>query len=305
MKLKLCACLVLGMLACATQVVAQPVFSPFLAVDVNGFQNSEITAVGPTQDGFEGMLAQDSLFGNWSSSGAAGITQSFATSQGNIDVTITGVAPNSGLGARDRGANAGALPALYQDFIFANRGVDGFGQHFIKIAFSGLVPSQTYEFTGYAREPFNGGVDDNNTSYQAWSDIDALGGLDGPGAWMDTNVSAGALYQPVWGSVDHDMDPNTPNVDQDTGYKNPIPTLVRAPISGPDSDDPYAYAATLLSTADANGNLTVYTWSDPQSYSNTQTVSLLNGFQLAAIPEPASLALLGMALVGAALRRSR
>ena len=61
--------------------------------------------------------------------------------------------------------------------------------------------------TAWARDHFNGGAD----SFQAWSrSFSALGGVDGPSAWLDANVGAGASYQPAPG-----------------GTMNPIPTLAR------------------------------------------------------------------------------
>ena len=38
--------------------------------------------------------------------------------------------------ARNRGANAGGLPALHQDFAAAQRGLNGFGQNYIRRGFS-------------------------------------------------------------------------------------------------------------------------------------------------------------------------
>jgi hypothetical protein len=181
---------------------------------------------------------------------------------------MIGIVPDSFRAARNRGANAGALGDVTQDFVAAQRGVEGFGQTYIKLTLSGLTPNQSYEFTGIARESFNGGTD----SFQSWTDRDGLGGLDGPGAYMDANFGAGSLYQPAPG-----------------GVNNPIPTLSRLQISGPDSADPYAYAAVFLTTADAGGVVTVYTWADANSYSGTQTATLLNGFQIGVVPEPTSL----------------
>jgi len=59
-------------------------------------------------------------------------------------------------------------------------------------------------------------------------------------------------------------------------------------------------------TADATGNITVYTWSDPNSpqVSDTQGASLLNGFTLT-IPEPASSVLFAVGLLGAMVTRRR
>jgi hypothetical protein len=282
MKLKRIACLLLGALAIVTQAVAAPV--PFLSVDVNGYNAGGGQVIGPTAAGYVGFEAAEGLFLDpsidWGASGAAGLTNVY----GSYTVNIKGVAPNSFRGARNRGANAGALSDLTQDFVFAQRGVDGFGQTYVEVTVSGLTPNQEYLFTGYAREPFNGGAD----SFQAWSDLGRLGGLDGPGAYMDANFGPGSLYQPAPG-----------------GANNPIPTARRSPISGPDSADPLAWAATFATTADASGVVNVYTWADPNTYSGIQGASLLNGFTIGEVPEPASLVLCAFGVVSVVFRRVR
>ena len=296
MKLKFCASLLLGMLAFVAQAGAAH-FDPFLAVDINGYNAGGGQSLGPTQAGFLPFEAAQGLFLDpaidWGNSGAAGLTNVY----GSYTANLKGINPGAGKAARNRGANAGALSDVTSDFVYAERGTPGFGQHYVKLTVSGLTPGETYEFTGWAREPFNGGVGDMDSSWQAWNDRAGLGGLDGPGAWMDANVGPGALYQPVWEA--------TPGGPTDGLYKNPIPTEVRTRISGPDSADPFAYSASFNTTADAGGTIEVYGWADPQSYSGTQTVSMLNGFQLAQVPEPASLALCAFALVGVAIRRVR
>jgi hypothetical protein len=284
MKLKFCASLLLGMLAFVAQAGAAH-FDPFLAVDVNGYNAGGGQSIGPTLPGFQGWEMAEGLFLDpsidWGASGAAGLSKVF----GSVTANLIGVAPNSSRGARNRGANAGAISDLTSDFVFSQRdNAIAFGRHYNKLTLSGLTPGETYEFTGWAREPFNGGLD----SFQAWTDLANLGGLDGPSAWLDANVAAGASYQPAPG-----------------GVNNPIPTALRSPTSGPDSADPFAYAASFNTTADASGVVTVYTWADPNSFSGVQGASLLNGFQLAQVPEPASLALCAFALVGVAIRRVR
>ncbi|HMP05043.1 MAG TPA: PEP-CTERM sorting domain-containing protein [Lacipirellulaceae bacterium] len=284
MNWKLWACSFVGALAIAGQAIAAPAFTPFLSVDVNGHQGTQ----GPTQAGFQGWDVPEGIFDPWpNSTNAAGISQVFATSQGNLTVTMTGVTGGIRSG-RDRGAGAEPFRSVYQDFAFVSRVEDGFGQTFIKVQVAGLIPNQTYEFTGLAREAFNGGtgIDEPGASFQAWSDIAALGGLNGPGAWLNTNVGAGAVYQPRFGEPDAGV------------YKNPIPTLARQPISGPAPVGDYDYSATFLTTADAGGVISVYTWADPNSYSGTQTATLLSGFQLGVVPEPGTTALLAMALAG-------
>jgi hypothetical protein len=287
MKLKLWACLVvtLGTLAIATQAIALPV--PFLSVDVNGYNAGGGQTIGETQAGYQGWEAAEGLFLDpaidWSASGAAGLTQVFSTSEGNITANLVGVGPSRG--ARNRGDNSDAQGDMTQDFVFAQRDqAIAFGRHYIKLTLSGLAAGSTYQFTGYARDHFNGGTD----SFQAWSDLTRLDGLDGPAAWLDANVGAGASYQPAVGGTD-----------------NPMKTGSRSAVSGPAASDPLAFAGSFATTADPNGIVTVYGWADPNSFSGVQGASLLNGFQLGHVPEPASLVLFAFGLAGVALRRVR
>lgn len=314
MKLKLYACLALGALALAPHAVAAPVFPAFLKVDVNGYNEDGGQVIGPTEAGFQGLEAGQGAFVaaavNWGNSGAAGLTKVFATSVGNVTVNMKGVAPNSILLSRNRGANAGALGALTQDFAAAQRGLNGFGQNYIRLQLSGLTPNTNYEFTGFSREAaFNNATTHVGTaelaSYAAWTDLARLGGVDGPGPWMDANVGAQAVYQPIW--FDHDADVNTPNIP--TTYKNPIPTISRSPVSGPDSTNPYNFSTSFITKSDASGNIVVYNWSDPNGYGGTsQGATLLNGFMLGnGVPEPGTLGMVAIGLVSmiGARRRSR
>ncbi len=185
---------------------------------------------------------------------------------------------------------------MLQDFVYAQRALAGLGRNYLRLTLSGLTPGQTYEFTVYGREPFNGGVGATDSSFMAWSDRAAIG-VDGPDAWLDANVGSGALYQPIYSSP---ADPMT-----DGTYKNPIPTKVRYQISGPDSADPYKYSGTFLTTADGSGVVQVYGWNDSNGYSGTQLASLMGGFTLGNVPEPASLAIFSIAMAGILVVRRR
>lgn len=326
MKVLLRACLFLGALtAFAQTAMSDPTVPRFLSVDING-RNSD--TMGPTQAGFQpwdmvgGLLLQPPNI-DWSNSGAAGLTKVFATSEGNITANLRGVAPGSNLDARNRGVpgNAYPLSAVLQDFVFAQNSTTppdpndpnspaggGFGQNFIRLSLSGLIPNQPYQLTMLAREQAfqtaDREFDQPNMSAQAYTDMAALGGLDGPGAWLDANVGPKATYQGRF--VDDDADPNTPDVD--TGYKNPIPTLYRRQITAFDHPGgPYYYSATFRTLANANGEVIVYTWSDANTYggSNIQRASILNGFEIGLVPEPTSLVLFGISLIGFAGYRRR
>jgi hypothetical protein len=318
MRLKTIVCTCVAALALAAQAMAAPLAAPFLAVDINGYNADGGQSKGPTAAGFQDFEAGQGAFVaapvNWGSSGAAGLTNVYATTEGNITANLKGIALNSSLLARNRGANAGANSDMHQDFAAAQNGGVGFGQNFVRLQLSGLVPNKKYEITMYARESaFASATDHIPTaplaSFQSWTDKAALGGLDGPGAWLDANVGAGATYQGIW--VDDDMDAMTPDVN--TGYKNPIPSKARSLVSGPDSlsqSDPYIHGGTFETTADAGGVVVVYGWSDANSYngSTVQRASLLSGFQIGgAVPEPATFGMIavGLAGLGCLRRRSR
>ena len=87
-----------------------------------------------------------------------------------------------------------------------------------KLTLSGLVPGQVYEFTGYARDHFNGGTD----SFQAWSDRGFLGVRTVlVRGWMPTSARVRFISPP------------------------PVASTIRfqrksvAPTSGPAAADPY------------------------------------------------------------------
>jgi PEP-CTERM motif-containing protein len=302
MKLKVCVCLFVGGLVIASQAMATPLNTSrlFLSVDINGANTAGGQAIGPTQANFQpwDVTAITDEFdpnfnavNNWTTQAVPGMVKTFATTEGNITATLYG--SGTSYSARNRGANSGGFPDLYRDFVFAQRdNAIGFGRNYLKLKLSGLIPNNQYEFTGFAREPVFtapnlADPNDPGQSYQSWTDLGKLGGLDGPAAWLDTNVGAGASYQPAVG-----------------GVNNPIPKYARSQDAGPDSlsanvGAEYFHSASFYSTADASGTLTLYTWADPNGFGSTvQGASLLNGFQVGLIPEPASVVLFVAGLIG-------
>lgn len=307
MKLKLFCCLALACaMAFGSRVQATPLFTPFLQVDVNGANYGGGQTVGPTQAGFQPLNAfqgfdqLDPAYNpaeDWGTNAPTGLSKTYATTQGNITVKMIGVGLN--YGARNRGANAGGMSDLYSDFAFAQRdSAIAFGRNYVKLQISGLIPGKKYEFTGFAREDaFNAAnladPNDPGQSFQAWADLGALGGKDGPAAWLDTTISPGYSYQPAVG-----------------GVNDPIPHYARSQVAGPDSlsaADPFFHSASYVTTADGSGLATLYTWADPNGFGSTvQGAALLNGFELGVyVPEPTSLAICSMGLVGMLFTRRR
>lgn len=302
MKLNLYACLVVGALLVSHEAMGAPTVTPFLSVDVNGSNApAGIVVPGPTQAGFEPWSALQGYdqfdpgynpAEDWNLNANTGLTKSFASSEGSITAKLSGLG-NTNVGARNRGESSDVYGDLMRDMVFVQiPDGTGFGRHYFELELSGLVPGQRYQLTVYSKD-HNFSNPNQQFSYMAWSDLDTLG-VDGPAAWMDANVGAGESYQAT------DVDP--------VGYKNPIPTLRRTLMTGPSRPgNAWAYASTFGTTADGSGVVTVYGWADNDSFDgqNGQRASVFNGFQIGIVPEPASLVMFGMGLLGLAVCRRR
>jgi hypothetical protein len=270
--MKILSCVAVCLLAFASRASADTVFAQ---VDIDGDS-------GPTQAGWESWVINDLDV-------SIDKTESFTTASG-IDITVNGYSSPSAqtMNALARGGpdNTQPLYNMYKDAVYQARdSAAGFGRNLLEIEISNLTPDTLYHIRGYAYDQNNGGTD----SYQAW-------GVVRPDTWLDANVSPGSSYQPA---VD--------------GVNNPVPTLARSHSTGPwpgnyfsePGNGAYHYSAQMNLTSDSNGDITFYTWADPDTYTGTQTVTLLNGVQIF-IPEPSSFVLLSLGtLLFPALRRRR
>ena len=120
MKLKLFACLVVGALVSVTPAVADPSFEPFLAVDFNGYVNSDgLQLPGPTEAGFQAWDIEDSLFAPWTNStNAAGISQVFLDHVSFSTSPASAALPPAQAPSRVSGVNSGVLtisPVIVED----------------------------------------------------------------------------------------------------------------------------------------------------------------------------------------------
>ncbi len=126
------------------QAISDVHAAPILAVD---FQHSTNGSPGVTQAGFQ-AFEQDVL-------NSTSDTRTFGTSEGNVDVTISGkYTPSDGLFVRGGVTNGGGLTFadLYNDFAFDNT-LNGDG-HNMQLTLSGVgISANTdYELTFYSYE---------------------------------------------------------------------------------------------------------------------------------------------------------
>jgi hypothetical protein len=282
-------------LALNMNAMATPIYTPFVGVDLNGGQGS----YGPTQAAQSGEPAGTPAWQGWNVNDGdffvspTTVTKSFPTAgvaSGSITVSLTGV--GTSLSARNRTALGSTEPwaDVQRDFVFANRNTAiGLGRHYLEFDVSGLNPNTSYEFTMFGFDPSSAQTG-NDRGYMAW-------GVQNPATYLDNNVGSGQSYQPAVG-----------------GTNNPIPTLARAPITGPSPSQSgaggtftggfYFYSGSFIVTSNASGNASVFGWNDANSFSS-QTISMANGFQIGATPEPTSIMLLGIGLVAFAAGNRR
>jgi PEP-CTERM motif len=189
----------------------------------------------------------------------------------SVTLTPTTLAGGGTFITRDRTSpTAGPTPNLYRDFLgVTHDAANGLGVELFKYDFSGLAANTSYEFTFWSY--------DNNTS-------------------VTTNR----------------MGYNTSHIDTNnfpTGYdptSNPGPAVLAYSVlggagsGGPGSPvNPYDYSASFNVTTNGSGAATIWAWNASTNF-NGQLAAIQNGFAIGGVPEPASIVLMGLGVVGLA-----
>jgi hypothetical protein len=256
-------CLTLVVAAISVPASAAPLNTPFLSVDLNGGN-------GPTQPGWTG----------WNFANPPGGNSFSTTFSDGVSVTLSSSPGSTGLLTRDRGnpsPNTNNFDAMYEDFVGAGRNSSyGLGWNALEFAFSGLVASAQYEFTFFCFDRSGA-----NDTLDRW-----LMGTTDPYTYIDPATGYAHSYTPA--TVSNNFTPYLATIN---------------PGNGLWPSTPYQYSASFFAPTDGNGNVTIYVWSDTVSFSNSQTASIVDGFQIG-VPEPATIALLSLGGL-ALLRRKR
>jgi hypothetical protein len=252
-----------------------PASSPVLSADPFGVTWSAWG--GPTNTNGDGTQLPNS---NASPTAAASsISKTFA---GGITATLSeaGTASNYGtvssiesLNGRDRGTPSGAANDndMFRDFEFAGAAGSAIqSTNYLQLQVGGLAASTSYEIALYS-------FDTTGSHSMNWT-----------ATAPTSNLSNG-------GHLGYNPDPTdvfTAPADEQTitwtsGGANPAP-------------------AEFTITSSATGSLTVWGWGgNGITGSQNSDTSYLNGFQIAAVPEPTTLGLIGVAGFGLMARRRR
>ena len=196
-------------------------------------------------------------------------TISIDTTNNSADYgTVNGVAS---LNSRDRGTPTAANGAndsdMFRDFIFAGgSGSEVQGENYLKFQLGGLTTGNQYQVAVYSYDSSGG----HTTNWTATAPAES-NGLDG--WWAASPVGNNTFTAPS------DM--------QSITWSGATPA-----------------EAVFNLTADGNGDVTLYGFGGTGSGQSGDT-TYLNGFQIAAVPEPATLSLIGLASLGLMKRHRR
>jgi hypothetical protein len=297
-----------------------PLTSAFLSVDINGgiISSNNTSTEGTTGPSSSPTIRPDAYGVTWSpwggpvstsgdgtqlpnSNGGAGNANSIAKTFGGLTATLStpGVAANyaqNGTGAlngRDRGvppgdpANSPTVPAgdgdMFRDFEFAgiNSGQTTVqSENYLQLTLTGLTPGGQYQVELYSYDQSS-----NNTT--CWSGSPLLD----PGVG-DINATTGAFTAPA--------------DEQIISWNS---TWVRGGIPSGGSQLAPQPGALFTETADNTGTVTFYGWGGDgltgNANSQSATSSYLDGFQIAVVPEPASISLVAVGALGLLSRRRK
>jgi hypothetical protein len=284
-----------------------------LSVDINGgiIASNNTSTEGTNGPSSSPTLGADSYGVNWSpwggpistsgdgtqlpNSNGGGVTgNSISKAFGGITAILStpGLASNyaqNGTGAlngRDRGvppgdpANSSPTPVgdgdMFRDFEFA--GVSGSNvqsTNYLQLQLTGLTPGGQYQLAVYS-------FDQSSPNTTAWSALPLLN----PGIG-ETDPTSGMFVQPADEQI----------ISWNSSWSRSASGGTNLGTQAP---------AVFSMTADGNGDLTVYGWGGTGiSGSPNASSSYLDGFQLAAVPEPTSLTLLGVGAFGLLARRRK
>jgi hypothetical protein len=270
-----------------------------LSVDING---GPIASANATTEGSNGPSASPTLsadpFGvTWSPWGGPTSTNgdgtqlpssqsspnvaatSISKAFGGITATVSeiGLASSYGtvngsesLNSRDRGSPSGAAgdSDLFRDFVFAgSSGSNVQSTNLIQLTITGLTPSSAYKVATYS--------------------YDSSGG-------HTTNWTATAPTTNSGGTVGYDPDP------ADT-FVAPSDEQSITWVAG---TTPAEAVFTLTSSASGSVSLWAFGGTGVTGNNNADT-TYLDGFQIASVPEPASLGLIGLSSLGLLSRRRK
>jgi hypothetical protein len=304
-----CVLLALGLLASAPSI-ASAAFSQlsnaFLSVDLNGGNATD----AKTNLGWDGAVNQPVAPGSviWTPWGGAANQGGDGVQLPNQDVPVTATSISKAFGAvtatlsvtgtpsnygafslrsRDRGdlsaqdhGNAGTNNQfgrnLYRDFVHTiTSGSNIAGTNFIQIDFTGLAPNSSYQVAFFSYDRSGAHTMHYTATAPAANNAGSIGWWDDP--------SASNFLQPA-------------DVQAITWVGAASITGLPAP-------------ALFTKSADGTGKLTFYAYGrggdGTPAQNNFADTTYINGFQIAAVPEPAGALLAAIGLFTVALRRKR